>query len=427
MNPISAALKGKGLHLLFQRAAGLARSYGLSSAKIESALQQFVGVLQSFECSATFPVVSVVLGRNPQIIQRCQEQGMEFALHGYRHVDHRALSGEEQLAAVASALQTFDRHGIVVRGFRGPYLHANTDTLLALQQHGLAYDCSQALSWDVVEDNESQTYRHALDFYGALSSHDHPSLPSLEGNLVRMPYNLPDDEALVHRLSPGTIAQMSKTWLAILRRSHELGELFTLGLHPERIALCHESLAAVLALAHRLFPSVWIARLDEIATWWKARAEATVTVVDAAQGSFWVTVDGPAGTTLMARGLEVEAPTMPWCDGYQWVEGTTVAVGSAVRPFVGLSPKTDPEMSSFLRQQGYVVEISEQSESYGCYLDQTHFAAKDQRPLLTRIESIARAIVRLGRWPNGARSALAISGDLDAVTLWDYGFRLLGH
>jgi hypothetical protein len=31
--------------------------------------------------------------------------------------------------------------------------------------------------------------------------------------------------------------------------------------------------------------------------------------------------------------------------------------------------------------------------------------------------------VWLGRWLNGARSALAITGDIDALTLWDCGLR----
>jgi hypothetical protein len=32
----------------------------------------------------------------------------------------------------------------------------------------------------------------------------------------------------------------------------------------------------------------------------------------------------------------------------------------------------------------------------------------------------------LGLWPAGARSALAVTGDIDALTLWDFGLRLLG-
>jgi hypothetical protein len=76
-----------------------------------------------------------------------------------------------------------------------------------------------------------------------------------------------------------------------------------------------------------------------------------------------------------------------------------------------------------LRQQGYIVEVNHESHRYSCYFDQTEFAAKDERSLLAQIEGTDRPLVRLGRWPNGARSALAITGDIDALTLWDYGLR----
>jgi hypothetical protein len=33
----------------------------------------------------------------------------------------------------------------------------------------------------------------------------------------------------------------------------------------------------------------------------------------------------------------------------------------------------------------------------------------------------------LGRWPHNTGSALAITGDIDALTLWDYGLRYLGY
>ena len=63
---------------------------------------------------------------------------------------------------------------------------------------------------------------------------------------------------------------------------------------------------------------------------------------------------------------------------------------------------------------------------YSYYLDRATFTAEDQRPLLAEIEGADKPLVRLGRWPNGARSALAVTGDIDALTLWDYGLRFIG-
>ena len=427
MNAISVAIKGKGLFNFLRRGVSVARHYGLTPGKMDCALAQFASILRRFGCNATFPIASVALGRNPQAIKKYQEQGIEFAIHGHRHIDYCQLSQKEQLAQLELAKQLFDRVGFQAQGFRGPYLHANPHTLLALQHHCLAYDGSQGLSWDVLDGRETPAYRHVLDFYGALPASDYPSLPSLEGNLVRIPYSLPDDEALVDRLSLETTDQMNALWLAILRRSYELGELFTLGLHPERIFICQEPLTAVVSEARQLDPGVWIARLDEIATWWRARSEAEVEITDTADGKLQVTVTGPSGITVLARGVELDAPTLPWADGYQRVLATTFTVHAPLRPWIGLSPTTSPELSSFVWQQGYIVEISEQGHRYAYYLDQTDFTAEDQRSLLAQIEETGRPLVRLGRWPNGARSTLAITGDIDALTLWDYGLRFLGR
>jgi hypothetical protein len=301
------------------------------------------------------------------------------------------------------------------------------DTLVALRQQGLAYDSSQGLSWDVLDGRETPAYRHVLGFYGALSASDYPSLPSLEGNLIRIPYSLPDDEALVHRLSLETTDQMNALWLAVLHRSYELGELFTLGLHPERMLVCQDLLTAVLSEARQLNPTVWIARLDEIAAWWRARSEARIEIVDTADGRFQVTVAGPKSTTVLARGVKVDAPTRPWANDYQQVLATAFTIHTPLRPFIGLSSTVSPELSSFVRQQGYIVEISQRKHRYSYYLDQTDFTAEDERPLLARIEGTKHPLVQLGRWPNGARSALAITGDIDALTLWDYGLRILGR
>ncbi len=427
MNPITVALKGKGPLKFVRRAVSIVKSYGITLGKMDRALNQFTAILSRFGCSATFPIASVALGRNPQVIVKYWEQGIEFAIHGYRHIDHCQLSQREQLAQLELAKQLFDSVGIQAQGFRGPYLHANPDTLLALQHQCLAYDGSQALSWDVLDGRGTPAYRHVLDFYGALPASDYPSLPSLEGNLVRIPYSLPDDEALVDRLSLETTDHMNALWLAVLHRSYERGELFTLGLHPERIFICQEPLMAVLSDARQLNPPVWIARLDEIAAWWRARSEAEVKIMDGADNRLQVTVTGPSGITVLARGVQVDAPTQPWADGYQQVLATTFTVHAPLRPCVGLSPTTSPELSSFVRQQGYIVEISEGGHRYAYYLDQTDFTAEDQRSLLAQIEKTDRPLVRLGRWPNGARSTLAITGDIDALTLWDYGLRFLGR
>ena len=260
-----------------------------------------------------------------------------------------------------------------------------------------------------------------LDFYGAHSASDYPSLPQVIGDLVRIPYCLPDDEALVDRLQLTGTEPMAGIWLAILRRTYELGELFTLGLHPERIALCGEALQAALAEARSLSPPVWIARLEEIVDWWRGRAAATYQVTKLAASAFRLTVDGPPGVTVLSRGVKVEAPTEPWFGDYQRVLGNELVFQSEQLPFIGVSPGSSPALVSFLQQQGYLV--ARDSDAALC-LQQEDFGLEDERALLRRIEEGKWPLLRLARWPDGARSALSITGDIDALTLWDYALRV---
>jgi len=425
-NPLTIAVKGKGFRNLLRRSLAIGGRYGLTTAKMDRALTRFTRILQEFDCSATFPLTACTLARSGEMLHKYQYQGVEFAVHGYQHVDHSQLSLDQHLDHLGKARQMFEAHDLRCRGFRCPYLRWNQDTLTALNMLEFAYDSSQALAWDVADGFETDTYHHVLDFYGAQLATDYPAVPWFVNGLLRIPYCLPDDEALVERLHLTGSTPMNELWLEVLRRTYELGELFTLGLHPERIVLCEEPLRAVLSQARALSPDVWIARLDEIASWWRARTEATVEVVQETGDSLRLSIDGPPGTTVLARSVVVEAPTEPWVDGYQRVLSSDFVFRADRRPFIGLTPGAPSALISFLRQQGYLVESGADARPYAFYLDQRDFVPEDGRPLLKQVERGTWPLLRLGRWPDGAHSALSITGDIDALTLWDYSSRVSG-
>jgi hypothetical protein len=220
---------------------------------------------------------------------------------------------------------------------------------------------------------------------------------------------------------------MDLPWLAILDKTHTLGELFTLGLHPERIDLCAESLAATLQQAHSLSPAVWIARLDQIARWWIERTEAARNAILAGSDEMTLRVKGPPGTTILARGLVTSPPGVAWDGSYQRLTGNEVAFRCDRRPFIGVSPRSSPELFAFLHQQGYLAEIAQSEGTHSLFLDLPNFYRKLERPLLASLEAGNFPLVRLGRWPAGARSALCVTGDIDALTIWDYGLRFFGQ
>ena len=429
-NPIKLAAGAKGQSALLNRVGMITKRYGLTPAKMQRALDQFVKTLRRFDCGATFPATAAALERHPAALEKYQTQGIEFAVHGYTHVDYSQLTAEEQLAHLHRAREVFAAAGIKAVGFRSPYLRQGDHLYAAIEAAGFSYVSNQPILWEVLNTDDltpagQDGYRRAIDFYAPWEANKRLSLPQLYNQLVEIPVSLPDDEILLDRLG-GNNDFVAKSWQSILSQTHRREELFTLQLHPERIARCAEGLSAVLNEARALAPAVWIARLDEIAAWWQARTEASVEITDVDEGKFQLTLTAPDGITVLARGVQVKAPTAPWADGYRQVKATTFTLRAPRRPFIGLSPGAPPNLASFLRQQGYIVEISAEGHRYSYYLEQNKFTTEQERTLLARIEETNCPLLRLGRWPNGARSALSLTGDIDALTLWDYGLRLFG-
>ena len=80
---------------------------------------------------------------------------------------------------------------------------------------------------------------------------------------------------------------------------------------------------------------------------------------------------------------------------------------------------------AFLKNQGYIVETGAAATECATFLGATELArAQDQIQLIELIESAAAPLVRFWRWPSHARSALCVTGDLDALSLTDYAARL---
>lgn len=426
MRPIAVAAQGKGPLGVIKRARVIHQRYGLTSGKMDRILTHFAKILGQFNAGATFPITAAALARNRGTIEKYQAQNIEFAVHGYYHIDHSRLSLREQIAQFVRARQLFEQKGVICEGFRSPYLRWSDDTIAAVAQSGFLYDGSQGLAWDVIDKGETEQYRHVLGFYGAISAQRYPALPRWDRGVLRIPYCLPDDESLVDRLALHPDSAMASPWLTILAETHRLGELFTLGLHPERIHLCETALLETLQKAQAMSPKVWIARLDEVAQWWMARLDTVVTIAPVGDNRHRLHVDGPDGVVILARGMPLSTPTATWGDGYHIVRGATLTFDAGRRPFIGVSFASPPYLASFLRQQGYIVERTDKHDAHSLYLDFATFSYEDERGLLTRIEAGSFPLIRLGRWPGGARSALAVTGDIDALTIWDYGLRILG-
>ncbi len=424
-NPLAIAAKGKGFLPMLSRSRTIIHRYGFTAKKIEAALTALMAPLNDYSCSATLPVTASALAANPAAIKKNSFNGVEFAIHGWHHVDYSQLPLELQLQHFREARQIFNQLDIPFSGFRCPYLRWNEDTLIALGETGFDYDSSQALSMDVVQEFSTEAYQRAQAFYRAESASTYPALPSWSGSLIRIPYCLPDDEAMIERLRITDPDVMASIWIAMLDLAYQSGELFTLGLHPERASACQTALYAVLAKARSISPAVWITRLDEITTWYRSLGQSTCTLEEAGPSRYAVQITAPERATILARSSEINAPTQPWYKDFHIVHTNTFVLHSDKRPLLGLSPSSPNSLHQFLTSQGYFVERSENSADYSDYIHRDTFCHTDERPLLTELEQIQKPLVRLSRWPDAARCALVITGDVDAFTIWDYGKRAL--
>ena len=71
------------------------------------------------------------------------------------------------------------------------------------------------------------------------------------------------------------------------------------------------------------------------------------------------------------------------------------------------------------------VEISPDAGIYSIYLDQRgEITPALEMDIVQTVEASPSTLVRFGAWPDGSRSALSITGDIDAMTLVDFMLRL---
>jgi hypothetical protein len=177
--------------------------------------------------------------------------------------------------------------------------------------------------------------------------------------------------------------------------------------------------------ARLLEPAVWVAQLRDVGRWWRQKAGFGLEV--SPNGSGWdVRFDCAERATVLVRYLESDAAMHRWDDTYQVLEGRALHVAGNGLPFVGVSPDAPAATISFLKEQGYIVEACERARRCTVWLDAATLSAiQSEVELIEHIESSPAPLVKFGRWPDEARSALCVTGDLDAVSLIDYLSRLL--
>jgi hypothetical protein len=413
------------------RLVALLRRYGLTASRAKKRTLDCVDALARYECHPTFPTPGQVVGRNGTFCRELQRRGAELAVHGYHHLDFRALSAAESRRQFAGAVAAYERNGIQFEGFRCPYLSYTEQLNDTLPDSHFQYSSNKAIWWDgVVPDSEHEAglgakavFEGLSRFYRAESSKTHLAVPRMSDHLVEIPVCLPDDLQLLDGLKLDERG-VRQAWIAVLFQTHRRGELFDLMFHPELFEQCGPALEAVLREAGNLEPAVWITQLRDVNQWWREKSGFTVERIQNGPISQLIFQCSDRATVLV-RHLDIGEPTRAWYGSYRVLEGRTLQLRLDERPFIGVAAGTPSTLVAFLQDQGYILETGPEAPRCAIYLSQPDLAGfHNQVQLIDFIETSSAPLIRFWRWPASSRSALCVTGDLDALSLTDYMARV---
>jgi peptidoglycan/xylan/chitin deacetylase (PgdA/CDA1 family) len=421
MNVIKFVFGHRGATNLVKRSAQIATRFGPTPGRMGGRFERFMDILDEFSIRPTFPITALPMSRNPAFAHRLVERGAELAVHAWSHIDLSALDLAGQRAHMSRAVELFRSCSVPFTGFRAPYLHWNDDTMRVVGEFQFRYSSNQTLWWDVLDTKslgpkEKEGLVRGIAFYRPIPAAGFRALPFRRDGLIEIPVCLPDDEIPLDRMYIHDAGYLGNMWRKIFAETYARGELFTLQLHPERIDFFADALRGLLADARTREPAVWIATLDEIAQWWEAKERNRAHFVREGD-SFRVSAEACPDSVLFVRqGAEERR-----------VEAGALQIDSKYRPCVGVAPGSNREAIAILAELGYIVEVGERSDGYAVHLgllEKNDYASIEACRRV--IDESQRPLVRFGTWPRGCQSALSVTGDIDALTIWDFVQRFRG-
>lgn len=387
-------------------------------------LDACVSILAEFNCRPTFFIPAAVVQKYPTLIQRLQQAGVEIAVHGFHHLDLSALPLETALDALQKSMQVLQAVGVAARGFRGPYLGCSETLLRSLPAGLFTYTSNVAVYWNsILQDHDQNSFSKTLNnLYQVRPAPDDICVPRMQFGMVEIPACIPDDLQLHDgfKLLPD---KLSSYWRHMLHEIHERGELFTLVFHSELASICAQPFRELLQEIQHLTPSVWVARMSEICDWWLRRSNFDVEIVECSNKTS-IRFNCTNEATILVRGLEIEEPCETWDNKYDRLLCKEIHLDPGTLPFIGLIQNIPVQVKAFLENQGYIVVMDELAQRCATIIDQDVISKLHNESAVAKyIESSPSPLIRFGCWPNGAKSAFAVTGDIDAFSLFDYADR----
>ncbi|MDD2889145.1 MAG: polysaccharide deacetylase family protein [bacterium] len=447
--------QSRGIVNLISRGLSIMNRFNFTPCKLEKILGRYIDLLLKYNAIPTFPITANIVDRYPETIQRLQKRGAVFEIHGYVHIDYTRLSLKQQEEHFRKAIEIFQKYKITFSGFRAPYTRWNDDTMEALKTNGFMWDSSYTMLLDIIDKKDFKkkqwdAYQKAVRLYTPGKVAKQVVTPRIMKNgIVEIPMTLPDDEIVVDRLGIRKQQIVKKILWTIFKKTYERGEFFGVQVHPERVTLYRPAIERILKQVEVFNLPVWKATLKDIAEWWiekekfeaviketqtnvyainfKCSKRATVLAKNIETGHFdqaGIKGNGKNGTSRFVADPSSFTESANWYGKYKLVNSISeLKVHSDKKPIIGINPNCSDRFVKFLKEDGYIVEITKTADNYSIYFN--GIKEFDEIEILKQIEKQDVPLVRFWRWPWAARSVFSITGDVDALTIIDFWGRIV--
>ena len=235
-------IKTKGILNTAKRIAELYSRYTFNG--FVKSLNSVLDILDDYDAKATFPITAITLERNIDLIREYRDKIIEWAMHGYVHVDYTKVMLKEVEKHIEYGKKIFKNANIELYGFRAPYLKINKEIINLLKSHGFRYDSSYSFFVPVIAVKKS--VKKIQEYYNPLKRWKIGN----HGGIWEIPASLPDDEIIVDRLGYRG-EKIGKVWVRMCNELKKTNAIPVIQLHPERGRLCSVAIKMVLDWANK--------------------------------------------------------------------------------------------------------------------------------------------------------------------------------
>ncbi|MGY5879872.1 MAG: polysaccharide deacetylase family protein [Candidatus Thorarchaeota archaeon] len=225
----------------------------LHRTSFKTILRNMFEALEEAGGKFAFPTIAAIAKMRPELVREIVEQGHEVASHGFNHVRYPTLSSNAREEDFALSLQTFQKLGIKIEGFRAPYDNYTPDMPAMLEKYNLVWDGG----FGYQPEHREKTHFFQVDLDGTPSK------------LTYIPLNIWSDDLMIDRKGMGPEAVTKTLKETILDASSKEGVIM-FDLHPIRMgqpefAVC---LREIVEYAHGL--GAWCPTASEAVKYWKS-------------------------------------------------------------------------------------------------------------------------------------------------------------